>query len=175
MNEEIWKRRGLLVLGFSALLVLSCSHGILEDIKGDVEKAKLGGKPVINVFQLESPSLTNSRTVSFQLAGSAIATGWYVGEASSAPAAGSPEWVSATPSQYTLSAEDGEKTVSAWAKSSSGELSEPKTVSVVLDQTHPVVDTFVLTSPAKSPRITMTTISSTSVKPPGRRGTRPGR
>jgi hypothetical protein len=146
MNEEMRTRRGLLVLGLSALLALSCSHGILEDIKGDVEKAKLGGKPVINVFQLETPSPTNNRTVSFQLAGSAIASGWYVGEASSAPTADSSQWVSATPSQYTLSAGDGEKTVSAWAKSSSGELSEPKTISIVLDQTQPVVDAFVLTS-----------------------------
>jgi hypothetical protein len=150
MNEEMRKRRGLLVLGLSALLALSCSHGILEDIKADVEEAKLGGKPVINVFQLETPSPTNNRTVSFQLAGSAIATGWYVGEASSAPVAGSPEWVSATPSQYTLSAGDGEKTVSAWAKSSTGELSDPKTVTVVLDQTRPVIDSFVLTSPSET-------------------------
>ena len=79
MNEEIWKRRGLLVLGFSALLVLSCSHGILEDIKGDVEAEASDGDIEVSGVLTGLNIRTSDGNVTVRAeAGSRMTGGWDV-------------------------------------------------------------------------------------------------
>ncbi len=143
----------------------SCSMDILNDIKKEIEGSKETEKPKITSFNRTSPAVTNNTVVQFSLAGSVNIKYWLVNESSTAPDKGDSGWVTTAPSGYTLSATpQGPRNVFAWAKTSSGLVSEPFTpITVTLDTVKPIIDTFTRTSasPTIYPNVTFD-LSSTS-------------
>jgi hypothetical protein len=88
--------------------------------------------PVITQFELISTTPTTNAAIVFNLQGTdnnAISA-WLIKESAVIPAIDDVAWTEIKPAAYTLSAGYGTKTVFAWAKDASGNISEPASLSV---------------------------------------------
>jgi len=90
----------------------------------------------------KSTTLTNSTLVNVIMADMSLsgATGYYISESSVTPTAAS-GWESYPPVTYTLSGPDGSKTLYAWVRDALGVVSSPRSATIRLDSTGPLVST----------------------------------
>jgi hypothetical protein len=119
--------------------------------------------PVVNVFTL--PATATSLTVlvsSFTATDNVSVTGYLVTTSATPPAANAAVWTAGAPATVTANAV-GSVTFYAWAKDAAGNVSTPKSATVVItlpDTTPPVVNTFTL--PASSNILTVSVSSFTA-------------
>ncbi|MDD2735606.1 MAG: Ig-like domain-containing protein, partial [Desulfuromonadaceae bacterium] len=76
-------------------------------------------------------------------------TGYLITESATAPTADTSGWSATAPTSFTFSSA-GSKTAYAWAKDAAGNVSAPRTATVVIDATAPTVGTFTLPASATS-------------------------
>lgn len=90
-----------------------------------------------------TPSYYNSTTPWIAISeddwGGVGVTHWAVVQGTTQPAPGSASWVSSKPSNVTVSAGDGSRTVSAWARDGLGHVSTIRTTTIVIDTVLPTV------------------------------------
>lgn len=108
-------------------------------------------KPVVSAFT--AAASVNSTTVPIQTftasdAGSGVAA-YQITESNVAPLAGDGGWNAVAPDTYIVSGPwAGKKYLYAWAKDTVGNVSKPKKVSVLFDQTVPYITAFSVAVPA---------------------------
>ncbi len=81
-------------------------------------------------FSLTSATPTGNPAITFDLSGDGNVTGWYISESSDAPDPGGAGWTGTAPSDYTFSAEQGVRTLYAWAKNAGGILSVRRSIQI---------------------------------------------
>jgi hypothetical protein len=88
--------------------------------------------PVITHFELLSPTPTTNAVIVFDLSGvdNDAISAWLINESAAIPAVDNAAWTDIKPAAYKLSSGYGIKTVFAWAKDASGNISEPDSISV---------------------------------------------
>jgi methionine-rich copper-binding protein CopC len=124
-----------------------------------------GLAPVVTRFAVEDPTpsvagTTNQRLVNVTLeatdAGGSIAA-WMITESATAPAGSSTGWLTTLPTAYTITGTgDGLKTLYAWVKDASGNVSALTTTSktqITLDTTAPVVTVTAKTTSDRTPSL----------------------
>jgi hypothetical protein len=118
--------------------------------------------PVITLFALTSAATTPDPAITFDLEGqdNVAVSAWLVNETDTTPAVDDAAWSGSKPQGHTLSAGYGMKTVYAWAKDASGNISDSAAISVEYidppDTQAPVITRFELSSatPTTDPAIT---------------------
>jgi hypothetical protein len=124
--------------------------------------------PTVTAFTADSPvnhyytSIT-AVTASDGPTGSGV-TGYLVKDTQMAPDLTTMGWAARPPGTYTFS-ESGTKTLYAWARDAAGNISQPKTVTVVVDTTPPVITSFTLKTPSVSKDATITSLTATDSSP----------
>jgi hypothetical protein len=108
--------------------------------------------PVITRFELLSLTPTTDSFIEFDLQGedNNAVSAWLVNESGATPAVDEAAWSDTRPQDHRLSSGYGLKTVYAWAKDASGNISEPALINVEynrpLDTQPPVITRFELLS-----------------------------
>lgn len=142
----------------------ACSAGIIADVKQEVEEAKLTGAPNVASFRLQSSAdaatYSNAQSVTFSISVSGSARAYLVRIGAEAPSASQAAeenqcsgWIAIAAgvtldSTFTLPNADATYTLSAWAKSDSGQISATAiSKTVTLDRVAPTV-AIALTSPS---------------------------
>ena len=118
-------------------------------------------KPTINSFSVPSSygSLINV-PVTFSASDNYAVSGYMVNESSSTPTISSPDWTPTATTTYTFST-PGAKTLYAWAKDPSNNISSSTTnTTVSIDTTVPIVNSFVIPSTYSSLNLPITTFTA---------------
>jgi hypothetical protein len=140
-----------------------------KDAAGNVSLAKTATatvdktKPTVTVFTL--PAAMNNLTVPVTTitATDNVAVGSYqITESATAPAADDSNWKSTKPTSYAFASDaaDGSKTLYAWAKDTSGNVSLSKSATVTIDRALPVVSAFSVPAIVNSLTVPVTTLTA---------------
>ena len=137
------------------LIIPGCKNPLNKFLEEDEQNPLDTTAPVITVFTLTNPNPVTSRDITFTLAGSDDITGWLINETEIAPAYDAGGWLSELPTGYQLSDGDGEKTVYAWAKDETGNVSNSASFTLDLYTSGPTISfTLTSTTPTSNPTIT---------------------
>jgi hypothetical protein len=124
-------------------------------------------KPVVTAFYIPSTSTSLLVSVtSFTASDDKAVTGYLVTESSTTPLAGNAGWVSSAPTSYSF-ANEGTKTLYAWAKDATGNVSASMSAQVVItlpDVTKPVVTAFSIPSTSTSLLVPVTSFTASDNK-----------
>jgi hypothetical protein len=151
-------------------LTFDTSQGDLEDgLSKSITFTSVDGaitlpapvKPVVNTFTAPATSTTlaiTGITVTASATNGTVA-GYLINESTTAPAATDSGWVATAPTSYTATSQ-GSKTLNAWVKDSTGNVSLSKTAVVLVDTTAPVVSVFTIPATATSLTVSITTLTA---------------
>src|SRR5690554_3267128 len=100
-----------------------------------------GGGVVVGITDFNVPATATTLTipVSIQVSGGSSVTGYKLTETSAKPSANDAGWKSAAPAEYTFS-QSGSRTLYAWVKDASGNVSSPAIKTVVINSADGLVE-----------------------------------
>ena len=120
--------------------------------------------PTVTAFAIASTSSSLTVPITMFTATDNVAiAGYLVNEASTTPSISDSGWASTTPSMYTF-ATQGSKTLYAWAKDASNNISDSKSATTTIslpDGIAPVVSVFTIPATSTSLTVPITTLSAT--------------
>jgi hypothetical protein len=118
--------------------------------------------PFLSLADLDSDSFfyTNATTVKVIISNDEDASAWLLSETQIKPEANSSDWRTTKPSIFTLSEENGPKTVYIWTKDGAGNIAQGISASIVLDTALPQIE--ITSQPANPTNQTQATFNFSS-------------
>lgn len=117
--------------------------------------------PTVTTFTL--PATANTLTVTISLSGTdniGVVAAYLLQESDVTPTAADSRWQSSKPTQFTFPS-SGTRTLYVWAKDATGNISEPRSATVSIENTPPVITAFVVPSRTTTLSATFTTLTAT--------------